>query len=84
MESKRLAEYILNQKPVLMPCSRMTGFFNTDSSVVGDAFRRKGHRYFSMLKEAFYLKSVDNLSTFEWQHATADYKKVLEKEAEKK
>lgn len=79
MESKRLAEYILNQKPVLMPCSRMTGFFNTDSSVVGDAFRRKGHRYFSMLKEAFYLKSVDNLSTFEWQHATADYKKVLEK-----
>lgn len=27
----------------------------------------------------FYLKPVDNLSTNEWQHATADYKKVLEK-----
>ncbi|MBQ3124495.1 MAG: hypothetical protein IJC09_03610 [Clostridia bacterium] len=27
----------------------------------------------------FYLKNIDNLSTMEWQHATADYKKVLEK-----
>ena len=78
-ESKRLCEFILNQEPVLTEYSRMTGFFNCDSSVVGDAFRRMGHANFTKLREDFYLKSIDNLSTFEWQHATADYKKVLEK-----
>ena len=32
-----------------------------------------------MIKHDFFLKSIDNLSTFEWQHATADYQKVLDK-----
>ena len=78
-ESKRLCEFILNQEPVLFECSRMTGFFNCDGSVVGDAFRRSGHAAFDEVRKAFYLKPVDNLSTFEWQHATADYQRVLEK-----
>lgn len=78
-ESKRLCEFILNQEPVLTEYSKMTGFFNCDSSVVGDAFRRMGHKSFDALRKDFYLKPIDNLSTFEWQHATADYKKVLEK-----
>ena len=78
-ESKRLCEFILNQEPVLTPYSKMTGFFNCDSSVVGDAFRRMGHKAFETLRKSFYLKPVDNLSTFEWQHATADYRKVLTK-----
>ncbi len=78
-ESKRLCEFILNQEPVLCEYSRMTGFFNCDSSVVGDAFRRMGHAAFDELRREFYLKSIDNLSTFEWQHATADYRKVLDK-----
>ena len=79
MESKRLCEFILNQDPVLTEYSKMTGFFNCDSSVVGDAFRRMGHKAFEQMCNIFYSKAVDNLSTFEWQHATADYKKVLEK-----
>ena len=79
MESKRLCEFILNQEPVLTEYSKMTGFFNCDSTVVGDAFRRNGHKYFNEIKKDFYLKAIDNLSTFEWQHATADYKKILEK-----
>ena len=79
MESKRLCEYIVNQQPVLTPYSKMTGFFNCNSSVVGDAFRRRGHKYFGLVKQDFFLKSIDNLSTFEWQHATADYQKVLDK-----
>ena len=79
MESKRLCEYILNQQPVLTEYSKMTGFFNCDGSVVGDAFRRKGHKAFNEIKSGFYLKAIDNLSTFEWQHATADYQKVLDK-----
>lgn len=79
MESKRLCEFILNQNPVLTPYSTMTGFFNCDGSVVGDAFRRMGHKAYSDLSHDFYLKAVDNLSTFEWQHATADYQGVLDK-----
>lgn len=78
-ESKRLCEFILNQEPVLFDCSRMTGFFNCDGSVVGDAFRRGGHAAFDEVRKSFYLKPVDNLSAFEWQHATADYQRVLEK-----
>ena len=79
MESKRLCEFILNQEPVLTEYSAMTGFFNCDNTVVGDAFRRIGHKSFQILAEEFYKNPIDNLSTFEWQHATADYKKVLEK-----
>lgn len=78
-ESKQLCEFILNQEPVLTAYSKMTGYFNCDASVVGDAFRRIGHKNFEKLSKDFYLKNIDNLSTFEWQHATADYKKVLEK-----
>ena len=76
-ESKRLCEFILNQEPVLTEYSKMTGFFNCNGSVVGDAFRRIGHEATQKILSDFYLKSVDNLSTMEWQHATADYKKVL-------
>jgi formate C-acetyltransferase len=57
----------------------MTGFFNCDGSVVGDAFRRMGHKHTAEIMSNFYLKSIDNLSTMEWQHATADYQKVLDK-----
>lgn len=78
-ESKQLCEFILNQEPVLTEYSKMTGFFNCDGSVVGDAFRRMGHKAFEQMLNIFYVKAVDNLSTFEWQHAIADYKKVLEK-----
>ena len=78
-ESKQLCEFILNQEPVLTEYSKMTGFFNCDGSVVGDAFRRMGHEATQKVVSDFYLKNIDNLSTMEWQHATADYKKVLEK-----
>ena len=76
---KRLCEFIRNQEPILHPCQKMTGFFNCDGTVVGDAFRRLGHRHFQELYKTHYCKSIDNLSTFEWQHATADYEKVLAK-----
>ena len=78
-ESKQLCEFILNQEPVLTEYSKMTGFFNCDGSVVGDAFRRMGHEATQKVMSDFYLKNIDNLSTMEWQDATADYKKVLEK-----
>ena len=76
-DSKRLCEYILNQEPVLTEYSKLTGFFNFDGSVVGDAFRRGGHKYTNEALTSFYLKPIDNLSTMEWQHATADYQTVF-------
>ena len=79
MEVKRICEYILNQEPKITKYSKMTGFFRFDGSVVGDAFGRSGHAATGKAMSQFYLKPVDNLSTMEWQHATADYKKVLEK-----
>ena len=78
-EVKRLCEYIKNQQPKLNEYSKLTGFFRCDGSVVGDAFTRVGHKATEEALNNFYLKSIDNLSTMEWQHATADYKKVLEK-----
>ena len=54
-ESKRIAEYILNQEPVITEYSRFTGFFNFDGSVVGDAFLGGGHKATVMARHLFYL-----------------------------
>ena len=80
-ESKRLCEYILNQEPVLTEFSKMTGFFafGFNSGVVGDAFNRLGHKATREILSSLYCKPIDNLSTFEWQHAVANFEKVLEK-----
>lgn len=79
MESKRICEYILNQEPKITEYSCLTGFFNFDGSVVGDAFRRGGHKATKETMKLLYLKPIENLSTMEWQHATADYAKILNK-----
>ena len=66
MESKRICEYILNQKPLITEYQTMTGFFRFDGSVVGDAFNRSGHKATDEAMRLFYLKPIDNLSTMEW------------------
>lgn len=76
---KRLCEYILNQEPVLTEYQTMTGFLNFDGSVSDDAFHREGHKNFRALIAPYYGKPIDNLSSFDWQHATADYQTVLDK-----
>ncbi len=78
-ESKRLCESILEQKPFLTPYSKFTGYFRCSDRVVGDVFRRMGHASMWNLYCNYYKKDQENLSTFEWQHATGDYKKVLSK-----
>ena len=77
MKIKRLCEYIRNQEPMITEYSALTGKFKFDGSVVGDAFSRSGHEKTEKAMREFYLKPIDNISTMEWQHATADYKKVL-------
>ena len=78
-ESRQLCQYILAQEPKINEHIAFTGRFNFDGSVVGDAFKRGGHKYNQMALDRYYLKPQENLSTMEWQHATADYKRVLEK-----
>lgn len=74
---KRICTYILHQEPKITKYSAFTGFFRFDGSVVGDAFGRSGHRATEEALRSFYLKPLDRLSTMEWQHATADYTRVL-------
>ena len=78
-EVEALCNYILRQEPKINEHCAFTGRFNFDGSVVGDAFKRGGHYYNCKALEKYYLKPQENLSTMEWQHATADYKKVLDK-----
>lgn len=77
-EVEHLCKYILNQEPKIVEYSAFTGNFLFDGSVVGDAFKRGGHKNNQKALDKYYLKPQENLSTMEWQHATADYKKVLE------
>ncbi len=78
-EAKQLREYILAQEPVLTEDSMMTGAIHFTDAVVGDAFHRRGHAAFGAFREDFYCKPIDNLSTFEWQHAAADFSRILNK-----
>lgn len=77
MSAKRINEYVLNQKPVLTPYSSMTGLFVFDGSVEGDYMSTAGLKHIAVLREHFYNKPVNNLSTFEWQHATANYQRIV-------
>jgi len=74
---KRICEYIINQEPKITKHSAFTGFFNFDGSVIGDIFRRDGHKNTSEILAEFYCKHIDNLSSMDWQHGTADYRRVL-------
>ncbi|MBQ8162738.1 MAG: hypothetical protein IJZ93_00015 [Clostridia bacterium] len=78
-EADALCKYILAQEPKINEYCAFTGRFNFDGSVVGDAFKRGGHKFNLAALDKYYLKPIENLSTMEWQHATADYKRVLEK-----
>ncbi len=74
---KRICEYILNQRPLLTEHSLLTGFFRFDGSVIGDVFHRSGHKNTHAFFNHFLYKSIDNLSTTDWQHGTSDFRKVL-------
>ena len=75
----KLCKYILNQEPKITADSLFTGMFNFDGSVIGDAFNRSGHKFNKEALDKHYLKKIDNISTMEWQHATGDYIRVLNK-----
>ena len=54
-EVDELCRYILNQEPVINEHIAFTGRLNFDGRVVGDAFKRGGHRYTQRSLEKYYL-----------------------------
>ena len=76
-QAKRTREYILNQEPRVLPENALTGYLRFDGSIPGDIFNRTGHENFLRVRDIFYAKPVNNLTTFEWQHSVADYEKVI-------
>ena len=78
MSAKRVCEYILNQEPLILEESCFTGLLTFDESVEGDIFNRRGHKHFREAQKLFYNKPVRNLTTFEWQHSTGNFQKIIE------
>ena len=77
---KRLKEYISAQSVTLRADEELVGWLSFDNSVENDLFPRRGHKAF--LKAAFgetgyYCKPQDALATFEWQHSSIDYPKLV-------
>lgn len=77
MTVKRIHDFLLAQDNVFndyqtlaRPCALSAGV-ETDYMHFGSTENSR-----ELLKN-FYCKPVDNLSTFEWQHATADYNAIL-------
>ena len=75
--AKRVCEYIKNQEPVLLEDCCFTGQLRFDGSVEGEIFNRLGHKNFAELFEVSYNKPYNNLITFEWQHSTGDFAKII-------
>lgn len=82
MDAKRTCEFILNQEPVLNEYSKFTGFlrFNTGDRVCGISGTLKNHegrKAACQLFNNYYNKPLDNLTTFEAQHAVGDFERVI-------
>lgn len=77
MSAKRSKEYILNQKPYVSELTALTGYLRFEGDVMGDIFNRCGHENWRKAYDNFYCKPIEGLSTFEWQHSVADFKKVI-------
>ena len=74
---KRLKEYISAQPVTLRADEELVGWLSFDGSVESDLYPRVGHRAFWVAANKYYCKPQDALATFEWQHSSLDYPKLL-------
>ena len=74
---KRLKEYISAQPVTLRADEELVGWLTFDRSVENDLFPRRGHKAFQAVAAKYYLKPQDALATFEWQHSSIDYPKLV-------
>lgn len=78
MTVKRLRDYVAAQEPLLTCYQTLPSTIALTDSNIGGPYHN--HMFENTLKmfSQFYRKPIDNLVTLEWQHATADYKTVIE------
>ena len=78
MTAVRLRKYILSQNVSTDTMLRFCGIFRFDGTVMADVFHRTGHPHFDEVCGRYYGKPQENLATFEWQHANADFSKLID------
>jgi len=77
---KRLKEYVSAQPVTLRADEELVGWLSFDGSVESDLFQRVGHKAFidaAWGKYNYYCRPQDALATFEWQHSSIDYPKIV-------
>ena len=74
---KRLKEYISAQPVTLRVDEELVGWLSFDGSVENDLFPRRGHKAFRAACSKYYRQPQDALATFEWQHSSIDYPKLV-------
>ena len=74
---KRLKEFIAAQPVTIRADEELVGWLSFDGSVESDLFQRIGHKAFVAAKGKYYLRPQDALATFEWQHSSIDYPKLV-------
>ena len=74
---KRLKEFISAQPVTLRADEELVGWLSFDASVENDLYPRRGHAAFRAAAKKYYCKPQDALATFEWQHSSIDYPKLV-------
>lgn len=74
---KRVAEFLAAQTVRIDDDDRFVGRIRFMGDVVGDIFRGSGHVCRGRASAKYYLKPLDNLVTFEWEHSNADFGIVI-------
>lgn len=74
---KRLHDYIMAQTPKLTEFQSIPSVIDLQNIEIGGPYHYHCMENISGLLQNFYQKPIDNLVTFEWQHATADYRKAV-------
>lgn len=75
--AKRLREYIIAQTVRVDDDMELVGHFRFDGSFPADVFHRSGHKAFGALCNTYYRKPQEDLVIFEWQHANANFERVI-------
>lgn len=74
---KRLHDFVMAQTPKLSELQSIPSAVDLNNAEIGGSYHYHSfHNIMDLLRD-FYQKPIDNLVTFEWQHATANYAKAV-------
>lgn len=76
--AKRLHDFLMVQVPRLTEYQSIPSVVDLNHIEIGGPYHYHTFENISELLRDFYQKPVDDLVTFEWQHATADYRKAIQ------